>query len=295
MSLDLPASCLPVRAAKRGEVFGEERPPLTYSIQLQTRYGPFLMNRHDRHQPLAILQTGAPHIDAEIQSLLALSDLLPDGAQVVDAGANIGLISVPLAQRLAPRGGTVMAFEPQRLIYYMLAGNTVLAGLDNLVCLQLALGDAEGEVVVPRLDPHQPQDFGMVSLAGEGGSGDRVRLITIDSLDLPRLDLLKIDVEQLEIRVLNGASQTIARCRPLIWIEVWPAMHAEVHAWMEAHDYDMGIADELNFCAVPRERRAGLPITMTLFDGTAHPFWDGQRGAGTGTVAGAGTAEGAAA
>ena len=44
-------------------------------------------------------------------------------------------------------------------------------------------------------------------------------MLTIDSLRLPRLDLLKADVEGMEQAVLEGASATIERCRPLLYVE----------------------------------------------------------------------------
>lgn len=251
---------------------------MKYSVQLPTRYGDFIMNRNDFHQPVAILRTGAPHIDSEIQMILSLADLLPTGAVAIDAGANIGLVSIPLAQRLGTMGGRVLAFEPQRLIYYMLAGNTALAGLENLVCHQLALGDAEATVMVPRLDPQGSQDFGMVSLVGSGSGdeGDPVLQVTIDMLGLERLDLLKIDVEHMELAVLSGAAETIARFSPIIWIEVWPEHYGTIHQWLGARGYTMYIADDLNFCAVTQARQQELKLEGKVFDGVHHPSWHRQ-------------------
>ena len=47
-----------------------------------------------------------------------------------------------------------------------------------------------------------------------------VESITIDSLELQRLDLLKIDIEGMEIEALAGAKDTIARCKPILFVEV---------------------------------------------------------------------------
>jgi len=49
---------------------------------------------------------------------------------------------------------------------------------------------------------------------------EQVQAITIDSLNLPRLDYLKLDVEGMEELVLEGAKKTIKRCRPIIQLEV---------------------------------------------------------------------------
>lgn len=246
---------------------------MTYTIQLPTPYGEFIMNRHDLHQPMAIVRTGFPHIEREIQMILAIAGALPSGALAIDAGANIGLVSIPLARSLAARGGSVIAFEPQRLIYYMLAGNTALSGLENLVCRQLALGETSGTLHVPRLNPHVVQDFGMVSLGPEAGQTDPVDAVSLDALGLGRLDFMKIDVEHMELTVLNGAKNTIARFRPTIWIEVWPQHYAEINAWFQERDYILLVADELNFCAVPRERLSAFPLNLEQFNGFTNPFY----------------------
>jgi hypothetical protein len=46
-----------------------------------------------------------------------------------------------------------------------------------------------------------------------------LRTLAIDSLGLPRLDLTKIDVKGMELELLAGARQTIARCLPIIIVE----------------------------------------------------------------------------
>src|SRR5262245_50279446 len=97
------------------------REPPNFAIQLRTPYGEFVMARHDAHQPASILRSGVPHIVEEIETLLEIVGGLPPKAFVLDVGANIGLISIPVARELGKSGGTVLAFEPQRIIYYMLA------------------------------------------------------------------------------------------------------------------------------------------------------------------------------
>ena len=43
--------------------------------------------------------------------------------------------------------------------------------------------------------------------------------MTIDSLELPRCNLLKADVEGMELSVIRGAAQTIAKFRPVLYVE----------------------------------------------------------------------------
>jgi hypothetical protein len=64
-----------------------------------------------------------------------------------------------------------------------------------------------------------------------------IRTLAIDSLGLARLDLMKIDVERMELEVLAGARQTIARCLPIIIVEQLKTSHEALTAALEAHGY----------------------------------------------------------
>ena len=78
--------------------------------------------------------------------------IVKPGHVVVEAGANIGAHTIHLAQ-LAGDKGQVWAFEPQRLVFQLLAGNVALNSLTNVRCLQKCLGDGgEKSLLVPVLD-----------------------------------------------------------------------------------------------------------------------------------------------
>jgi len=249
-----------------------------FTVQMTTPYGVFIMDRHDRYQPRAILETGLPHIVAEIEALNSILDTLEPGAVIVDAGANIGLLAVPMGRKLEARGGSVIAFEPQRLLFYMLAGNVVLNGLSNVFCHQLALSDNQEVLLSPQVDYHAPQDFGMVQLIDVGLSNpaadeEEVRAVSIDFMNLQRVDLIKIDVETMELKVLRGAAATLERLRPLVWIEVWREQRRDVRAFLLERRYQLFIVDELNFFCVPQETlEAGYSVTLPEFDGVNHPY-----------------------
>ena len=67
---------------------------------LESIYGRFVVNRRDKFQAEALVRTGRPHIQDELEIILTIADTLPNGAFAVDAGANVGLVAIPLAQRL---------------------------------------------------------------------------------------------------------------------------------------------------------------------------------------------------
>jgi FkbM family methyltransferase len=177
------------------------------------RDGALIYNINDRYIGHALDKYG----EISRGEVMFLRQLIQAGMIVVEVGANIGHLTVPFA-RLAAPGGTVIAFEPQRIVYQMLCGNVALNALDNVLVYNYAVGRAPGAITVPPVDYRLPGNFGGVSV-GAFASGETVQLVTIDSLALHRCDFMKIDVEGMELEVLEGARATVERCRPRLYVE----------------------------------------------------------------------------
>jgi FkbM family methyltransferase len=69
-----------------------------------------------------------------------LRRILKPGAVVVEAGANVGSLTLPIAEAVG--GGMVCASEPQPAYYRFLAANTRVA--PSVFCIYGALGEKEG-------------------------------------------------------------------------------------------------------------------------------------------------------
>jgi len=164
---------------------------------IESIYGRFVVNRHCQFHAESLIKTGRPHIQDELNKILTIVGSLPESCVVVDAGANIGFVSVPIAKEILDRGGTVYAFEVQRMLYYALCGTAALNDLENLHVRNWALGSAVGTLKAGKPDYGAPQDFGMFSLVDQNDpcASEEVAVATVDSLRLPRLDFFKIDVE----------------------------------------------------------------------------------------------------
>lgn len=154
----------------------------------------------------------------------------PDNAVFLDVGANVGFISIPLAKTLFLRG-TVHAFEPDRENANQFKRSMDLNRLTNLSFHECALQDnrnvTQMDLTVRRLfDDDGRENRGISSLLpikhGSVGSYT-VRVSTIDHevdrLELKTVDLIKIDVEGLEHKVLLGGLKTINQFRPIIVYE----------------------------------------------------------------------------
>lgn len=172
-----------------------------------------------------------------------------DGVIALDCGANIGVFTVEWAKTMTG-WGQVVAIEAQERVFYALAGNIALSNCFNARAVHAAVTSEVGMMRIPVLNHAAPASFGSLELRpgpnveAIGQAIDHsdaattpVRAITIDSLDLPRLDLLKIDVERMELEVLAGAARTIGRCLPVIVVEQLKAPAADLDAVLASHGY----------------------------------------------------------
>lgn len=185
---------------------------LPYRLK-KCKYGNFLYNRQDRYIGRS-LEVHGEYADAGVSLLMAM---IEPGDFVVEAGANMGVDTVPLARRVGPKGH-VLAIEAQRIVHQLLCANVVLNGLANVTAPWCAIGGKAGEMVVPSLDYGRADNFGNVVLKTKG-AGERVPVVTVDQFELPRCALIKIDVEGMEREVLLGAADTIKRCKPILYVE----------------------------------------------------------------------------
>jgi FkbM family methyltransferase len=145
--------------------------------------------------------------------------LLKPGNVVVEAGANIGSHTVHIAQLVGPTG-LVYAFEPQRPIFQILCANLALNNIANVHARQQGVGRAKDVMWVSPPDAGAAANFGGVMLGAAGR--EPVDIVTLDALNLQRLDLIKADVEGMEEAVIAGATDTIRRLRPKLYIENEP-------------------------------------------------------------------------
>lgn len=180
----------------------------------QTRYGPFLYNAKDVYIGRALELYGEAH-QLELEFL---QSIVGEGGYIFDVGANIGGHTVPLARHVGPKG-RIFAFEPQRIVFQLLCANLALANLENVEAFHAALGSSRGEVLIPEIDYEAEANYGGVELE-QFSAGLPVLQRTLDEFaGLPRVDLIKIDVEGMERDVLEGGKQLIAAFRPLMYVE----------------------------------------------------------------------------
>jgi len=147
-----------------------------------------------------------------------LAKLKPDSV-FLDVGANIGLYSLHAARRIGSRG-RVIAFEPTPHTYDLFIENIKLNRREEIIePHRFGLSDHTGDL--PLVTGGRPASN---RLGEEGQDSDgNVAVKALDeisnSLNLERLDFLKVDIEGGEAKMFAGAKDTLRKFRPLILLE----------------------------------------------------------------------------
>ncbi len=177
----------------------------------------------------------------EIDLLTEMFHRAMPGDVFIDVGAHIGNHSLFLAGIAGLQG---IAIEPNISCFRQLANNIEINNLlGQMQLINASVGGKSGRCNVVVVDDH---NSGMSRI--EEDHDGTVPIITIDSLQLDRLDILKIDVEGYEMEVLRGARSALLRHKPLVVIE---AMDSE--AFSERKDWlrEVGYMPKLRFCVTP--------------------------------------------
>jgi FkbM family methyltransferase len=122
----------------------------------------------------------------------------------LDIGAHVGLWSMWLADAFK----SVIAFEPVRKHAECWSLNV---RQPNAELREHALGAEPGYIGIASGE----ENTGNAHVSGHGN----IPVVTLDSLELPRVDLIKIDTEGFESAVIQGGRETIMRCRPIMAVE----------------------------------------------------------------------------
>jgi FkbM family methyltransferase len=174
----------------------------------------YLYNQNDVYVGQSIEKYG----EFSALEMALLKQLCAPGDAVIDAGANIGAHTIWLAKQVGNEG-RVIAFEPQRLVFQTLCANVALNSLENVDCYLAALGETDGAILVPELDPRQRSNFGGLGLENMN-QGMEVPCLTLDRfIAIPKLKLIKIDVEGMEAEVIKGGLQLIEKFKPFLYLE----------------------------------------------------------------------------
>lgn len=136
-------------------------------------------------------------------------------SHILDIGANIGNHSLFFSKFLDCK--MVHCFEPFKSNLTLLEMNAT----DKCKIYPIALSNIIGKLPLYNSQEHNFGGFSLHSYKNNSSFlvKDNIDVITLDSLNLQNVSMIKIDVENHENEVLDGARQTILQNRPILFIE----------------------------------------------------------------------------
>lgn len=199
------------------------------NVLLSCDHGLMIVNRFDCNDEQVghgqwLLDHGNCSTLEASKCFVALKDI--ESPIIFDVGANIGTFTTWMAKAF-PKG-KVYSFEPQREIFQMLCGNAAINNLYNVYTHNIGLGSNNCLIEFDEANYFKPSDFGTFTL-NTNACVERtknsivVEIFTLDyfveTFKIKKIDLLKIDVEGMDLDVLIGATKTIKKHFPVIFIE----------------------------------------------------------------------------
>lgn len=129
------------------------------------------------------------------------------GDTALDIGANIGDLTLPMAL-CAGESGRVYAVESHAEVFNVLCANLALNQIVNTKPINAFIADSDD------VDTGGPWGkYGYVS------KNFQPPILPIDALNLEACAFLKIDVDGKELEVLKSGAATLAKTRPVIYLE----------------------------------------------------------------------------
>lgn len=190
-----------------------------------------------------------------------IAEKLPVGGTFVDVGANIGVHSVLGALRVGP-SGMVVAVEAAPVNFAFLAANLASTGCPRALAINRGVWDTQKTMM---LRQPTPEHTNFHIAPGENWSGQQIEIPceTLDAIlagaGANRVDMIKIDAEGSEFRILQGAKESLAKYRPAMVVEFCPATLSgvscvsdrDLYDWIRTHGYRLTIVHHLPPFRIP--------------------------------------------
>lgn len=186
-------------------------------LLLQSDVGSLWMHKDDQVMTRAVACYGV----WEAETARWLREALHVGGVMLDIGANIGYDTIVCARAVGP-SGHIIALEPDRENYALLCANLWDSRIAQVYPLCVAAAHTTGTTILSLSDDNRGDHRTFYS--SQTRTEMVVPCVWVDDL-LQRdawVDVVKIDTQGANHRVVEGIQALLARSRPLMHIEFWP-------------------------------------------------------------------------
>jgi len=160
-----------------------------------------------------------------IENRSTLYNLAKDKLSILDVGSNVGETALNMSKLSHPKS-TVYAIEANPETFKALKLNCNLNPSLNVRQFNIGLSDQITSMVINQRSERNKGADQLKAISGNitDGLEDVIEVKPIDYLieakELPTdIDLIKIDVEGMELQVLKGAKALLERCSPVLFFE----------------------------------------------------------------------------
>ena len=169
--------------------------------------------------------SGAAGVATNLRRFRFFFSLAQQAQTTIDVGAYVGFYTLIAAH--ANPSGRVYSFEPMSDVFERLRSNVALNGLENVLCINSAVGDEDGGAEFFYMPSEMPCSSSLSYQFMSSVVDLKVSTVPVTTLDrfvlenrIERVDLVKIDTETTEPQVIRGMTRTLARDNPDIVCEV---------------------------------------------------------------------------
>jgi len=157
-----------------------------------------------------------------------------DRGVIIDAGANVGYTSIIFAKAFPE--SSIVSYEPVKLLASVISSVVRFFGTDNIEVRQKALGDSIESVLIktPIIQGVKKQGLSYIDKEVDredthlikSSIAEEVNMVSLDSEwisdgESRHISGIKVDVENFEYFVLNGAGQILEKSKPVVMAELW--------------------------------------------------------------------------
>jgi len=230
---------------------------------VNTIFGPMAVIPTDAKIGAELKSKGCWDLVEIVESIQLFERYTQNPKTILDVGCNVGAWTLPIARRYP--NAKILAFDCQEYVIRCLNKTIDLNQIENVQAYVMAIGNEDKVIKFGSIDytfggnfgafelepPAQNPDFNGRALPGRY---DELDQRTIDRLELDDVGLIKIDVEGMELKVIQGALNTLQRCRSVVLFENHKCDYSAVVDLLSTIGYQViGTIGQMSFAVSQRD------------------------------------------